>query len=185
MDYKKSAALVIEECQTALGKIDEEKTQKFIELVTSAEKVFFIGVGRVMLELDAMAKRFNHLGIETHIVGDINEPAMTDKDVLIVGSGSGESLIPVAIAKKAKSLGGKIIHIGSNPNSTLAPITDLMIRIPVQTKLYLEDEIKSNQPMSSLFEQTLLLWGDAVAAMIVHQKNIELKNLWQYHANLE
>ena len=110
---------------------------------------------------------------------------MTDRDILIVGSGSGESLVPVAIARKAKSIGGKIVHIGSNPQSSLAPITDLMVRIPVQTKLYLADEIVSNQPMSSLFEQALLLLGDAVAAMIVAQKNIELKKLWAYHANLE
>ena len=79
----------------------------------------------------------------------------------------------------------KIIHIGSNPHSSLAPITDLMVRIPVQTKLYLEDEISSNQPMSSLFEQSLLLLGDIVAKMIVERKQINLKSLWQYHANLE
>lgn len=185
MMYQKAAGTVIEECQEALGKIDPEDTEAFIEMVTKAEKVFFIGVGRVRLELEAMAKRFGHLGIDAHIVGDINEPAMTAKDVLVVGSGSGESLIPVAIAQKAKSLGGRIIHIGSNPRSSLAPITDLMVRIPVQTKLYLEDEIKSSQPMSSLFEQTLLLWGDTVASMMVCQKNIDLKELWQYHANLE
>lgn len=170
MEYQKAAGVVIGECQTALDKVDAEKTQAFIELVTNVGKVFFIGVGRVKLELEAIAKRFVHLGIDAHIVGDINEPAMTERDVLIVGLGSGESLIPVAIAKKAKSLGGKIVHIGSNANSTLAPIIDLMIRIPVQTKLYLDDEIKSTQPMSSLFEQTLLLWGDAVAGMIVSQK---------------
>lgn len=60
-----------------------------------------------------------------------------------------------------------------------------MVRIPVQTKLYLEDEISSNQPMSSLFEQSLLLLGDIVAKMIVERKQINLKSLWQYHANLE
>jgi 6-phospho-3-hexuloisomerase len=118
-------------------------------------------------------------------VGDINEPAMTSKDVLVIGSGSGESLIPVAIAKKAKQIGGKIIHIGSNSKSSLAPITDLMVRIPVQTKLYLSDEIVSKQPMSSLFEQSLFLFGDVVAVMIIDKKNIELKKLWHYHANLE
>ena len=185
MTYHEAANLVLAECSTALGKVNEENTERFIRMVTESEKVFFIGVGRVKLALEAMAKRLNHLGISAHIVGDINEPAMTNKDVLIVGSGSGESLIPVAIAKKAKSVGGKLIHIGSNPNSTLAPITDLMIRIPVQTKLYLADEIKSQQPMSSLFEQALLLWGDTVACLMVQEKHIELKQLWQYHANLE
>lgn len=185
MDYKTATKIVIDECNLALTKIDEKKIDELIDYLFNADKVFFIGVGRVKLELEAFAKRLAHLGIKTHIVGDINEPAMTDRDILIVGSGSGESLIPVAIARKAKSLGGKIVHIGSNPQSSLAPITDLMIRVPVQTKLYLEDEISSNQPMSSLFEQSLLLLGDVVAKMIVEQKQIELKSLWQYHANLE
>jgi 6-phospho-3-hexuloisomerase len=55
----------------------------------------------------------------------------------------------------------------------------------VQTKLYLQDEIPSQQPMSSLFEQSLLLWGDSVACMMVRNQGIELKKLWRYHANLE
>ena len=185
MDYKSATNTIIRECDLALSKINAEDVNKLIDILLEANQVFFIGVGRVKLELEAFAKRLAHLGINTHIVGDINEPAMTDKDILIVGSGSGESLIPVAIAKKAKSIGGKIVHIGSNSHSTLAPITDLMIRIPVQTKLYLDDEIKSNQPMSSLFEQTLLLFGDSISAMIVARKQINLKELWAYHANLE
>lgn len=185
MNYQEAYELVLSECHEALAHVDAEQTEAFIRMITEAENVFAIGVGRVKMELEAMAKRLYHLGIHIHIVGDVNEPAMKPGDVLIVGSGSGESLIPVAIAKKAKSLGGKIIHIGSNPQSSLAPITDLMIRIPVQTKLYLDDEISSKQPMSSLFEQSLLLWGDSVACMMVHNQGIELKKLWHYHANLE
>ncbi len=185
MDYQEAHELVLKECNNALAHVDAKKTEEFIRMITKAESVFVIGVGRVEMELSAMAKRLYHLGVDIHMVGDVNEPAMKPGDVLIVGSGSGESLIPVAIAKKAKSLGGKIIHIGSNPKSSLAPITDLMIRIPVQTKLYLDDEISSEQPMSSLFEQSLLLWGDSVACMMVHNQGIELKKLWHYHANLE
>ena len=36
-------------------------------------------------------------------------------------------------------------------------IADFMVRIPVRTKNYLEDEIDSCQPMTSLFEQSVLL----------------------------
>jgi len=39
--------------------------------------------------------------------------------------------------------------------------------------------------MTSLFEQTLLLYGDAVARVIVERKALDLTSLWQYHANLE
>ena len=64
-------------------------------------------------------------------------------------------------------------------------IADFMVRIPVRTKNYLEDEIDSVQVMTSLFEQSLLIFGDIVAKMIVDERNVDMKSLWQYHANLE
>ena len=183
--YQQTADLVEKELQTSLGSIDPQSVDQLIELVLRARKVFFIGVGRVMLSLQAIAKRWAHLGIDTHLVGEITEPAITQDDVLIVGSGSGTTLFPVGIAQKAHKLGAKIVHIGSNPNSGLKEISCLMVRIPVRTKYYLEDEIDSQQPMTTLFEQTLLLVGDIVANMIIDRKQLDMKGLWQYHANLE
>lgn len=177
--------IVLSELHQALSMISDDTIQQLISEITSAEKVFFVGVGRVMLSLQSICKRLSHLGINTHFVGEITEPALTDKDLLIVGSGSGSTLFPLAIAKKAHQLGARVIHIGSNPNSELSSIISLMVRIPVQTKYYLEDEITSQQPMTSLFEQSLLLLGDIVALMIIKQKDVNLKSLWQYHANLE
>lgn len=176
---------VLNELNLALSSVQDETIQQFIDEILKADKVFFVGVGRVMLSLQAICKRLAHLGIDAHCVGEITEPALTNKDLLIVGSGSGSTLFPVAIAKKAHQIGAKVIHIGSNPNSELSSLVHLMVRIPVQTKYYLDDEIASLQPMTSLFEQTLLILGDIVALMIVKQKELDLKSLWQYHANLE
>ena len=39
--------------------------------------------------------------------------------------------------------------------------------------------------MTSLFEQSLLLMGDILAKMIIEQKQLDMKALWQFHANLE
>lgn len=184
-DFKNTKELVLDELNTALSTVKEEDVEKFIEIVMSSKKVFFVGVGRVLLSLEAMAKRFAHLGIDCHVVGEITEPAITKEDVLIVGSGSGTTLFPAGIAKKAYDAGAKIVHIGSNPSSPLKDIISLMVRIPVRTKKYLDDEIDSKQPMTSLFEQSLLLFGDIVAKIIIDRKNLDLKSLWQYHANLE
>ncbi len=185
ISFQDSANLILDECRLALSKIDPVAVDTLIEAVMSAEKIFFVGVGRVLLALQAMAKRLNHLGLDTYYVGQITEPAITDRDLLIVGSGSGESLIPVAIAKKAKSFGAKIAHIGSNPESSLKPVTDVFVRIPVCTKLAGPDEINSQQPMTSLFDQCLLIFGDALAGMIIQRKRLDRKALWHYHANLE
>ena len=183
--YSQASELILSELSTAMHAIDPDSVEKLIASVEAANQVFFVGVGRVMLSLQAIAKRWAHLGIHTHLVGEITEPAITENDLLIVGSGSGTTLFPAGIAQKAYAVGAKIVHIGSNPNSPLKDIAEFMVRITVRTKNYLPDEIDSQQPMTSLFEQTLLLLGDAVAKMIIDRRALDMKSLWQYHANLE
>ena len=184
--YRSTCRTVIGEIETALLAVDAQQVERFINDLLTADKVFFIGVGRVMLSLKAFAKRLAHLGVDAHCVGDITEPAITDKDILIVGSGSGESIVPLAIAKKAKEIGvKKIIHIGSNMNGSMSNYADYMVRIPVKTKLNLLDEIDSAQIMTSLFEQSLLVIGDVVAKMIAEECGINIENLRHRHANLE
>ena len=178
-------AIILAEVKTSLETIDPKQTAAFIDAVLSADKVFYIGVGRVLLAMKAMAKRLSHLGIRIHCVGDITEPAITEKDLLIVASGSGESTIPVAIARKAKGLKARIAHIGSNPESSLQPITDVFLRIPVKTKLNRPDELDSVQPMTTLFDQSLYLLGDAICMVIAKRKGLGDGELWMHHANLE
>lgn len=169
-DYIQAAALITDECHRALAAIEPEKVLEYLKMLTSARKVFFVGVGRVLLSLEAIAKRYAHLGIDTVIVGQITEPAITKEDILVVGSGSGETMFLAGIARKAKALGAKVIHIGSNPNSRLKDVTDLFARIPVESRAKAPDEIHSEQPMTSLFEQSLLLFGDTTALMLVKEK---------------
>lgn len=183
--YKKNVDLALDECRKILLAVNEDDTYTLIKKLTEADKVFFVGVGRVMLSLKAVAKRLAHIGIKTHIVGEITEPAIKKGDILIAASGSGESIFPKEIAKKAKALGAEVIMIGSNRESTLAKTADFMVRVPTNTKMKCEDEIKSQQIMTSLFEQFLLLYGDIIAKIIVEQKNIDMDALWECHANLE
>lgn len=182
LEYKDS---VLRECSTALESLNETEIDGLLQHIQRAEQVFFVGVGRVMLSLQAIAKRLGHLGIKTYCVGQITEPAITGNDILIVGSGSGESAYPLAIAKKAKSLGVKVVHIGSNPESSMKPYADVFVRIPVSTKLKLENEIQSIQPMTTLFEQSLYLLGDIMALLIISNNKMNMPDLWKYHANLE
>lgn len=186
-NYTNTISLVLDEINTALNAIDPSQVEMFVNAVLEAEQVYFIGVGRVLLSLQSVCKRFAHLGIKAHYVGEITEPHFTENDLLVVGSGSGGSVFPLGIAQKARKTvpGCKIVHIGSNPESPMKEIADFMVRIPVRTKNYLEDEIDSEQIMTSLFEQCLLLLGDICAKMIVDKQQLNLKELWKYHANLE
>ena len=184
--YDEARDLILKELAGALGNVEETEVSRLVRMICDAEKVFVVGVGRVLLMLQALAKRLNHLGIEANFVGAIDEPAITDRDLLLVGSGSGESAVPLAIVKIAKRYNAKIAHIGSNPNSSMAEYEDLFVRVPCRTKLNLPGEIASQQPMSSLFEQSLLLLGDTVAMLVMQEKGLDdLHALWKKHANLE
>jgi len=176
---------VLAELEQSLSAVTQEMAEALCTELLAARKVFVIGVGRVMLMMQAFAKRLNHLGIETYFVGEINEPAITERDLLVIGSGSGETAIPVAISQVAKRFDPQIVHIGSNMESTISRASDIHVRIPCRTKLNRPDEIHSFQPMSTLFEQALLLFLDCICVMLIEEKRIDVPSLWQLHANLE
>jgi len=183
--FEEYAEVVLSELRNSLRAIDGTSAYELAKTIMNANSVFAIGVGRVFLSLQAFVKRLNHLGIAAHCVGSINEPALRSGDLLVVGSGSGESIIPVTIARKAKQLGAKIVHIGSNPHGSMHEFADIMVCIPVTTKLNLPGEIESRQIMTNLFDQSLWLFGDIICQMIADERCVDLNALWQFHANLE
>lgn len=185
MKFDAAQARIVSEISDAMSRVDAQDVEALVDAILAADRVFVVGVGRVKLALEGIAKRLAHLGIDTVVVGQVTEPAITAADLLIVGSGSGESVFPVAIAAKAKQLGAAVAHIGANPNSTMREHAALFVRLPVQTKLGLPGEVPSTQPMTSLFEQCLLLLGDAIALMLVERSGTPLHDLWRHHANLE
>ncbi|SHI70706.1 phosphoheptose isomerase family protein [Propionispora hippei] len=186
ISYAEETQIILSELQEALGAVQENEVGTMVEAICQARMVFATGVGRVLLMVQAFVKRLNHLGIKANFVGAVDEPAITSQDVLLVASGSGESVVPLAVMKVAKRYKANIVHVGASPDSSMTEYEDLFVRIPCKTKLNKPDEIPSKQLMSSLFEQSLLLLLDAVAMMIAKKQQItNLDELWQYHANLE
>ena len=184
--FRDNAKIIISELNESMMNIDEEEVKALIEEIDRAEKIFFIGVGRVLTSLKGMAKRLKHIGYDTYIVGETTEPPIGVNDLLVVGSGSGSTIIPSGIARKAKSLGARVAHIGAIPDNPLKDVADVFVRIPVKTKKNLPDQVDSVQPMTTLFEQSLLLLGDGIVLTILGMKHEPVsEEMWSNHANLE
>lgn len=183
IDYKILSEQVLTEVRTCLSNIEPNTINQYIKYLCKAEKVFFIGIGRVKLSLEAAIKRLSHLGIDCIMVGDLTEPPITDKDLLVVASGSGESIIPYQISKKAIQYGAEIFHITSNVNSSIGNLTKNHLVIDAPNKN--SSNKASVQPMSTLFEQSLYIFHDIVAIMIMNKKQINVSELYNSHANLE
>src|SRR3989338_3011896 len=116
-EYQSFGSSIAEEISDVLSKVDESEVKQFVDELLAAEKVFIIAVGRVFLSLQGFGKRLAHLGISVEVVGSITEKAITDRDLLLVASGSGESIVPLEITKKSKRFGARIGLITSARSS--------------------------------------------------------------------
>ncbi|MGC3954550.1 MAG: SIS domain-containing protein [Propionicimonas sp.] len=177
--------LILDEIRAGLSGLDQAARARFVALLGERNRVFVVGVGRVRLALEAFAKRLNHLGVPAHVVGENSEPPLAPGDLLVVGSGSGSSLIPLAIAQKARSLGGTVVHVGARADSPMAPVAELTICLRTGNKTD-RTAVASRQPMTSLFEQALWIYLDSICLELWEKLTPEQQRVaTDNHANLE
>ena len=196
-NYKKNTNLIISEINDILINIPEKQTNDLIKQIINTNRIFLVAIGRVNLALQCFGKRLAHLGFKVELVGSLTEKPASNKDLLIVASGSGESIIPLQISKKAKKVGCKILHITSAKKSSIRKMADYVVELKAPTKQIMKMKTKDSlsdsvsktkvsiQPMSTLFDQALHIYGDIVSVQIIEKLRIKKINLWKNHANLE
>ena len=196
-NYQKNTSIIIDEISNTLLNIPQSQTHNLINQIIKANRIFLLAIGRVNLALQCFGKRLSHLGCKVELVGSLTEKPASKKDLLIVASGSGESIIPLHISKKAKSIGCKILHITSSKKSSIRSIADYVVELKAPTKIVSKIKFKESlsdsasktkisiQPMSTLFDQALHIYGDIVSMQIIEKLRINKINLWKNHSNLE
>ena len=196
-NYQKNTSIIIDEISNTLLNIPQSQTHNLINQIIKANRIFLLAIGRVNLSLQCFGKRLSHLGCKVELVGSLTEKPASKKDLLIVASGSGESIIPLHISKKAKSVGCKILHITSAKKSSIRNIADYVVELKAPTKIVSKIKFKESlsdsasktklsiQPMSTLFDQALHIYGDIVSMQIIEKLRINKINLWKNHSNLE
>jgi 6-phospho-3-hexuloisomerase len=176
---------ILHELQQAANQLDDEQADQLVEQIIESDKVFLAGAGRSGLMAKAFAMRLMHLGIEAYVVGESITPNLTENDMLIIGSGSGETKGLLSMAKKAKSLQASVALVTIFPESTIGQLADITVKLPGSPKDKSTSNYSTIQPMGSLFEQTLLLFFDAVILRLMEKKGYDSTTMFGRHANLE
>ena len=178
--------VIVKELSDSMACINEGQLDALIaELTQPNRRVLCVGVGRVLISIKAWVKRLRHLDIDINFVGAESEEPIGSGDLLLVASASGESLFPVAIARKARSLGAKVAYVGCTVPSTASELADLTVLLKGRTKFSSPDDPVSIQPMSTLFEQQLYLLGDVIALELMDRNGWSEEYVKSRHANLE
>jgi 6-phospho-3-hexuloisomerase len=126
------------------------------------------------------------MGVNSYVVGETCTPNITAEGLLVICSGSGETKSLVNHATKAKEVGAKIALITINPQSTIGKMADVVVEISAPSpKSAKEGQIKSIQPMGSLFEQSEGLFMDIAILKLMEIKNMTSETMFGRHANME
>ena len=145
---------------------------------------FIYGAGRSGFIGRSFAQRLMHLGIKSCFISDAVTYQYKEQDLLILISGSGETTSTVAIANKAKSIGGKLILLTNNPKSTIGKISDTVIRVKGKSKnLALSQETLA--PYTSLFDIPTLAVLDSIGGVLMNKLGVTEADIDNRHASIE
>ena len=150
----------------------------------AADRVFVLGAGRSGLALRMTAMRLMHLGLVVHVVGEVTTPAITAGDALIVASGSGSTAGIVRAAETAHAAGATVLALTTAAATPLAGLATVTVLVPAAEKRD-HGGARSAQYSGGLFEQAVVVLGDALFHTLWQASGATAAELWPRHANLE
>ena len=105
MGVQENTVSILRELEQNALNIDNDQAQHFIGKIRNAKHIFLQGAGRSGIAIRAFANRLLHLGFSVSVVGEISSPHTKAGDLLIIGSGSGETGSLKSLAQKAVECG--------------------------------------------------------------------------------
>lgn len=183
--HKENIKNILIEINTVLSKIDENEVDEFVRNILSARKIIACGAGRVGMAVKGFVMRLKHLGLDAYVLGDANVPALKQEDLFLVCSGSGETQTIYELTLIAQRNLANINLITGNRNSRMGKIAHKVVEIKAPSKTKQVDNFTSIQPMTTLNEQCLAIFFDAVVLRLMKELNETHDTMWARHSNLE
>lgn len=186
--FKKTLNEIADQININSSIIDFEKILEVVNLILTIKsensKVFVYGAGRSGFIGRCFAQRLMHLDIASSFISDATTPNYSKSDILILISGSGETISPVAIAKKAREIGGKIVLFTTKNKSSIRKISDLVIEIKGKSK---DQAITKGTlaPYTSLFDISTLSVLDSIGRILMDILKISENDIDKRHASIE
>lgn len=176
---------ILKELEICMKAEERDNYQDICKVIDEAGKIFVAGVGRTGLIMKCFAMRLAQAGYDVYWVGDVNTPGSQSGDLLILGSGSGETGALKNYAEKAGRYGVRTLVFTIDGDSALGLMADKVVLIQAAGKYERASEKTSIQPMGSLFEEALFIITESIVLELMEKNHIEEICMQKRHANLE
>ena len=152
----------MEELRQTVAMIDREELKKILDVINNADTVLMAAMGNTIPVAMDGAYKLNQIGIralstpiwETELGYSYN---LTDKDVVVAISNSGESTGVIQILQAAKSRGAVAISITNNDRSSVAELSTYHITTATREKIFLDGYCFSRVSATMVIEIIYLL----------------------------
>lgn len=181
----KNIELILKEISLVLADIDENQVELLSDEILKANKIVVCGAGRVGMAVRGFGMRLGHLGLRAYSIGDSTVPSIKSGDLFLIGSGSGETQTIFDLVKLAKKDKARVALITGNPESRMGKIADVIIQIKAPSKTKPIEKFLSIQPMTTLNEQCLGIFFDALVLKLMEKMSETNETMWERHSNLE
>jgi 6-phospho-3-hexuloisomerase len=184
MTARDYSQLVAREISDALGHTDDDQVETLLDMIEDASTIFVGGAGRSLMMMQAFAMRLMHIGFNSYVVGETTTPAVVADDLLIAGSGSGQTRITLALVEAAAARGAHTAVITGHPDSPLGQAADHVVHIHAPV-VFVNSDRPTRQPPGTLFEQCLLAQGDAMVLQLMHRLGLTEEIIRRRHTKFE
>lgn len=174
----KESADYIVKCIKETFENDIEGTDRFVQSIIEARRIFIYGVGRSGLIAKAFAIRLVQMGLEVYFVGETITPIVEEGHLVVIVSHTGETMSAVQTANIVRRVGAKVITITSNSHSKLASASNLVIEIHPPK----DDDRKRLAPLGTLFEDATLVYLDSIVAALMEKLGQSEGSMRKRHA---
>lgn len=165
------------ELSELVGHTESESLTKLAEAIVAAPQVYVTGVGRSGLMTRAIGMRLMHIGKTVYVVGEVATPGISAGDLLIAVSSSGRGSI-LDQARSALRAGAQVAAVVADDSAELTRLAVATVVLPARTG------VPSRQHAGSLFEQGVLIVGDALMRSVQVALGVSEDTLNRRHANL-
>ncbi|MCR4322472.1 MAG: SIS domain-containing protein [Candidatus Azambacteria bacterium] len=182
---KDNIKIILSEIDTVLSMVDEREVDVLVKKIISAHTIIAVGAGRVGMATRGFVMRLSHLGFSAYMFGDATVPAIGEGDVLLASSGSGETQTIFDLVEIAKRNKASIALVTGNSESRMGKLADIIVKISAPSKTKTVDGVVSVQPMTTLNEQCLGIFFDALVLRLMEETQETHETMWARHSNLE
>jgi 6-phospho-3-hexuloisomerase len=158
--------------------LEADIADSLLQALQPLPRTLITGQGRSGLVGRAFAHRLMHLGVDSHVVGDVTCPAVVEDDLMVLISGSGTTSTTVRQARIARKVGATVATVTAVADSELSAQADTRLVVPV-------DAAVSCQFASTLFSQCVQLIFDGICMQLADTWRREHGYLYARHSNLE